>query len=108
VPKKASRGPAAPPGFTPPGGPKPARARGRRRSELLQPDATVSLAEERSTAGIDDVFTTLDNQLVGLVPVKKKVAEMASLLLVDRVRHKFGLSAPRLPGKRAAGARHAR
>jgi probable Rubsico expression protein CbbX len=107
-PKKASRGSAAPPAFTAlrgttatggsvaPRGPKPpARARGRRRSELLQPDATVSLAEERSAAGIDDVFTTLDNQLVGLFPVKKKVEEIASLLLVDRVRQKFGLSAPR-------------
>jgi probable Rubsico expression protein CbbX len=92
----ARPGPTARPGSTAPGGRKPtARARGRRRSELLQPDATVSLAEERSAAGIDDVFTTLDSQLVGLFPVKKKVEEIASLLLVDRVRNKFGLSAPR-------------
>ncbi len=70
-------------------------ARARRRNEPLHPDATVSLAEERSAAGIDEVFTTLDNQLVGLFPVKKKVEEIASLLLVDRVRQKFGLSAPR-------------
>jgi probable Rubsico expression protein CbbX len=69
--------------------------RARRRSEVLDPAATVSLTEERRTAGIDEVFTALDNELVGLVPVKKKVAEIASLLLVDRVRQKFGLSAPR-------------
>ena len=41
------------------------------------------------------MFTSLDNELVGLVPVKQKVEEIASLLLVDRVRQKFGLSAPR-------------
>jgi len=46
-------------------------------------------------ADIEDVFTALDRQLVGLVPVKKKVEEIASLLLVDRVRQRFGLQAPR-------------
>jgi len=72
-----------------------ADARAQRRGEVLQPDATVTLSDERSAAGIDDIFTTLNNELVGLVPVKKKVEEIASLLLVDRVRQKFGLSAPR-------------
>jgi probable Rubsico expression protein CbbX len=69
--------------------------RAKRRAEVLQPDATVTLSDERDAAEIDDVFTALDNELVGLVPVKKKVEEIASLLLVDRVRQKFGLSAPR-------------
>jgi len=41
------------------------------------------------------VFTTLDSELVGLMPVKKKVEEIASLLLVDRVRQRCGLDAPR-------------
>jgi probable Rubsico expression protein CbbX len=72
-----------------------ARRRAERRGELLRPDAMVSLAEERRAAGIDEVFAALDRELVGLVPVKKKVEEIASLLLVDRVRQKFGLSAPR-------------
>jgi AAA+ superfamily predicted ATPase len=57
--------------------------------------ATGSLADERRTADIEEVFTALDNQLVGLLPVKKKIQEIASLLLVDRVRHRFGLDAPR-------------
>jgi probable Rubsico expression protein CbbX len=81
---------------------KPARsatarapARGRRRSELLSPEATVTLSDERAAADVDEVFTSLDRELVGLLPVKKKVEEVASLLLVDRVRQKFGLSAPR-------------
>jgi len=71
------------------------RAEARRRAEELHPEQTVTLSEEREAADIEDVFTTLDNQLVGLVPVKKKVEEIASLLLVDRVRHRFGLAAPR-------------
>jgi probable Rubsico expression protein CbbX len=66
-----------------------------RHAEVLSPDATVSLAEERRSADVEDVFTALDRHLVGLVPVKKKVEEVASLLLVDRVRQRFGLQAPR-------------
>jgi probable Rubsico expression protein CbbX len=69
--------------------------RGRRRNETLQPYDTVSLAEERQAAGIDDLFTALDIELVGLLPVKKKVEEIGSLLLVDRARQRFGLSASR-------------
>jgi probable Rubsico expression protein CbbX len=55
----------------------------------------VTLAEERRAAHIDDLFTALDAELVGLVPVKKKVEEIGSLLLVDRARQRFGLSASR-------------
>jgi hypothetical protein len=71
------------------------QGRGRRGNELLQPDATITLAAERRAAGIDDLFITLDKELVGLVPVKKKVEEIGSLLLVDRARQRFGLSASR-------------
>ena len=63
--------------------------------ELLHPDATVTLAAERQEANVDELFEALDRELVGLVPVKRKVEEIASLLLVDRVRQKFGLEAPR-------------
>jgi len=62
---------------------------------LLPPHATVSFAVERRAAEIDEVFTALDDDLVGLVPVKKKIQEIAALLLVDRVRQRFGLEAPR-------------
>ena len=71
------------------------KSRASRRTEVLHPEATVSLSEERREADIEEVFTSLDNQLIGLLPVKKKVEEIASLLLVDRVRHRFGLEAPR-------------
>ena len=65
------------------------------RADLLPPDATVSFAAEREAADIDEVFEALDNDLVGLVPVKKKVQEIAALLLVDRARQRFGLEASR-------------
>ena len=75
---------------------KPARSgRARRRNETLQPDATITLADERRAAGIDDLFLALDLELVGLIPVKRKVEEIGSLLLVDKARQRFGLSASR-------------
>jgi len=85
-------------GQQPFGGQAPRRGLLRRRDQqaaLLPPDATVSFAAEREAADIDEVFEVLDNDLVGLVPIKKKVQEIAALLLVDRARQRFGLEAPR-------------
>jgi probable Rubsico expression protein CbbX len=75
---------------------RPRRARKRdQRADLLPPDATISFAAEREAADIDEVFSALDDDLIGLVPVKKKIQEIAALLLVDRARRRFGLDAPR-------------
>jgi probable Rubsico expression protein CbbX len=63
--------------------------------ERCPPDALVDLAEIRRDTGIDDVLAGLDRDLVGLVPVKTRVAEIAALLLVDRARERFGVVAPR-------------
>jgi len=74
----------------------PGSSRGeRRRGRPLPPDALVTFADERKIAAIDDVFAALDRELIGLVPVKKQVEDIGSLLLVDRVRQRFGLMAPR-------------
>ena len=35
----------------------------------------------------------LDDELIGLAPVKQRIREIAALLLVDRVRQRFGLTA---------------
>ena len=60
----------------------------------LAPGAeTVDLDAERREAGIDTFLADLDAKLVGLAPVKRRITEIASLLLVDRVRHRLGLSA---------------
>jgi probable Rubsico expression protein CbbX len=73
------------------------RGRARRRGETLQPDATITLEGERQASGIDDLFAALDSQLIGLAPVKKRVAQIGSLLLVDRARQRFGLAAESRP-----------
>ena len=64
-------------------------------AELLADDATLDLAQERVQAGVDDVLLELDHELVGLAPVKQRVAEIAALLLVDRARRRFGLVSER-------------
>ncbi|MBS1696426.1 MAG: CbbX protein [Actinobacteria bacterium] len=61
---------------------------------VLPPEATVDLAEVRSESGVDDVLRQLDTDLVGLTPVKTRIAEIAALLLVDRVRARYGITAP--------------
>ena len=76
-------------------GKPPKSSQARRRNEVLAQDATITLAEERRVAGVDDLFVALDIELVGLVPVKKKVEEIGSLLLVDRARQRFGLTSSR-------------
>ena len=53
----------------------------------------VDLQEEFEASSIDDVFDKLDRELVGLKPVKTRIREIAALLLVDRLRRKFGISA---------------
>lgn len=52
----------------------------------------IDLAAEYAEAGIADVFERLDRDLVGLAPVKRRVREIAALLLVDRVRRRLGLA----------------
>src|SRR6201991_380693 len=69
--------------------------RAQQRRDMLPADARISFAAEREAAGIDQVLRSLDEELVGLRPVKDRIAEIASLLLVDRVRQRFGLEAPR-------------
>ncbi len=73
---------------------RPSRWRGRR-ATVLPPEAQVTFGAEREASGIDEIFAALDRELVGLYPVKQKVSEIGSLLLVDQARHKFGLDAPR-------------
>jgi probable Rubsico expression protein CbbX len=70
------------------------RGPGRQRSASLGPDATVNFGDERRASGIDEVMAALDTELIGLEPVKQKLAEIGSLL-VDRARKRFGLSASR-------------
>jgi probable Rubsico expression protein CbbX len=61
--------------------------------EPLPAGVAVDLAAERKAFRVDAVLEALDRELVGLIPVKTRIREIAALLLVDRARLKFGLSA---------------
>ena len=54
--------------------------------------ATVDLRREYEEAGIGAVLHQLDDELVGLAPVKQRIRETAARLLVERARAKLGLS----------------
>ncbi|GAA4873003.1 AAA family ATPase [Actinomycetospora straminea] len=64
-------------------------------AETLAPDAVVDLDDVRREAGVDDVLDRLDRELVGLAPVKERLRELAALLVVDRVRERFGVTTDR-------------
>jgi probable Rubsico expression protein CbbX len=57
-----------------------------------QAPATVRLADEFAESGVGPVLKQLDDELIGLEPVKQRIREIAALLLVDRVRSKLGLA----------------
>ncbi len=61
----------------------------------LPADAELDLAADEVAARVEEVLATLDVELVGLAPVKRRVREIASLLLVDRARRQFGLATSR-------------
>ena len=52
----------------------------------------IDLKAEFEAANIQEVFDKLDRELVGLVPVKTRIREIAALLLVERVRQRRGLA----------------
>jgi probable Rubsico expression protein CbbX len=57
------------------------------------PPATVDLEAFYQRRNIGDVIDTLDRELVGLVPVKTRIREVAALLLVESARRSLGLQA---------------
>lgn len=53
----------------------------------------IDLAAEFADTHLQEILDELDGDLVGLAPVKKRISEIAALLLVDRIRQKFDLAA---------------
>ncbi len=76
------------------GGPEPAAA-APAGQEPLPPDATVELGAEQQALRISEMLDRLDREFVGLAPVKDRVREIAALLLIDRLRGRYGLSSSR-------------
>jgi probable Rubsico expression protein CbbX len=56
------------------------------------PVQAVDLRKEFEAVDIGSELAQLDRELVGLVPVKTRIREIASLLLVERIRQKMALA----------------
>jgi len=52
----------------------------------------VDLRRDLAESGVLDVLAELDRDLVGLRPVKDRIREIASLLLVERARRRYGMA----------------
>ena len=70
---------------------EPAPAAGPQWDEGTEVDVGAQLAEAR----IAEVLDALSRDLVALEPVKTRIHEIASLLVIDRLRHGFGLDSER-------------
>lgn len=53
---------------------------------------SVSLREELEVVGIDEILEQLNRELIGLQPVKTRIREISSLLLIERIRKRMELS----------------
>ncbi|HEV3068489.1 MAG TPA: CbbX protein [Streptosporangiaceae bacterium] len=61
----------------------------------LPADAKVDLGSQEQALRIAALLGRLDEEFVGLAPVKDRVREIAALLLVDRLRRGYGLASSR-------------
>jgi probable Rubsico expression protein CbbX len=52
----------------------------------------VNLQEEYAKTEIAKILNLLDEELVGLVPVKSRIREIAALLLIDKLRKNLGIT----------------
>ena len=57
------------------------------------PPPSIDLQAAFEASGVGPVLEGLDRELVGLRPVKRRIREVAALLLVDKLRRDLGLSA---------------
>ena len=51
--------------------------------------ASINLQEEYAKTEISKILNLLDEELVGLAPVKTRIREIAALLLIDKLRKKL-------------------
>ncbi len=61
----------------------------------LAADATVELSGEEQAQRVTRMLDAFDQEFIGLAPVKARVREIAALLLVDRLRQRYGLTSSR-------------
>ena len=53
---------------------------------------SVNLQEEYAKTDIAKILNLLDEELVGLTPVKSRIREIAALLLIDKLRRNLGIT----------------
>jgi len=53
---------------------------------------TVNLQEEYAKTDIAKILNLLDEELIGLAPVKARIREIAALLLIDKLRKSVGIT----------------
>ena len=53
--------------------------------------SSVDLAAAYADSGVAEVLQQLDQELIGLLPVKTRIREIAALLLVDLARQQLNL-----------------
>ncbi len=58
----------------------------------IQDEARADLRREYEESGVGVILDELDRELLGLVPVKTRIREIAALLLVERARKRLGLA----------------
>ncbi|WP_315799590.1 CbbX protein [Bradyrhizobium sp. SZCCHNR1002] len=61
-------------------------------ADKASPVEAIDLRREFESVDIASVLEQLDRELVGLTPVKTRIREIASLLLMERIRQKMGLT----------------
>jgi len=60
-------------------------------NKIYTDNTLVNLKEEYDKTQIQEVIDELEQELIGLKPVKTRIQEIAALLLVDRLRNNLGL-----------------
>lgn len=58
----------------------------------IDTSTSVNLQEEYTKTDIAKILNLLDQELVGLAPVKARIREIAALLLIDKLRRNLGIT----------------
>jgi probable Rubsico expression protein CbbX len=61
-------------------------------SNSLSTEKSLNLKQEYDDTQIQRVIDILEEELIGLVPVKKRIREIAALLVIDKLRKKIDLT----------------
>ncbi|WP_194813623.1 AAA family ATPase [Nocardia sp. XZ_19_385] len=75
--------------------PRPGQSAAPEPPPILDDDAVLDLSTDIAGDDVELTLHRLDAELVGLANVKRRVREIAALLMIDRARQRFGLESAR-------------